>query len=673
MVRTLRASRRVSRLTRLTRRRISGAATLRIENVLIRRQRRACSSPHRTSASATTTVWPGPLAARPSPSAVKLSWFQVSVERAPQNALIDSLDAILRSEPRLGTSRRNATLMSRVLESDALHLRSRIDPLPDALRLNNGSKHVVVMDERIRSEIDVGVSVRDRCRQFSALLRHLAEFQSDAQVWILRSNDPGRGPWLSERARLPHNVHPVSGSSSLRDILRQANHIYTVAASEGMAALLAGVPIYVFGAPYYAGWGLTNDAQPLPGRHARPTLAALFEAVFSRSARYLDLETYTVGTLDAVLDAVDLQHAVAHRFADLRRVAGIHFQWWKRPFATPYLNAGGGRLRWSARPATLGTDEHAVLWGARDATALPATTPRVRMEDGFIHSSGLGSDMSAPRSQVIDRRGIYFDASAPSDLSTLLNTIDFLPAELARAAALRSQIVAGGITKYNLGRKAPIWLAPVNQKVVLVVGQVADDASIRLGARGIDNLDALLRRVRERRPDAFIVYKPHPDVLSGNRNGLTNAAQLANIVDSESDMISLIEAADEVHTLSSLAGFDALLRGKTVCTYGLPFYAGWGLTDDDLSPLPWRERTLSLDMLVAGTLLHYPLYWDWKLQLFTTPEAVVSQLAEAAARPLRNVARDRWRPYLKAFRWTRNILRHLSWQYRRVMTRGHSV
>lgn len=636
------------------------------------RHRRA-SLPQHSTTLANTVVLPGPLAARPSPSAAWLSWFEAPAGAAPQNALIDSLDAILGSEPRLGESERITNLMSRVLETDALHLRSRIDPLPDALRLRDGSKHVVVMDERIRSAIDVGVPARERRRQFSALLQQLTEFQSGAQIWILRSNDPGRGAWLSERTRLPHNVRLLSSASSLRDVLRHITHLYTVAASEGMAALLAGVPVHVFGAPYYAGWGLTNDAQPLPGRHARPTLAALFEATFSRSARYLDLETYALGTLDAILDAIDLQHAVAHRFADLQRITGICFQWWKRPFATPYLIAGGGRLRWSTQPITLGANEHAVLWGARDATTLPSTTPRVRMEDGFIHSSGLGSDMSAPRSQVIDRRGLYFDASSPSDLSTLLNTVEFLPEELARAAALRSRIVAAGITKYNLGRRAPAWLAPADQKVVLVVGQVADDASIRLGTRGIDNIDTLLRRVRERRPDAFIVYKPHPDVLSGNRNGLVDATQLANVVDSESDMISLIEAVDEVHTLSSLAGFDALLRGKTVCTYGLPFYAGWGLTDDDLWPLPWRERTLSLDMLVAGALLHYPLYWDWELQLFTTPEAVVSQLSEAAARPLKTVAQDRSRPYVKAFRWTRNILRHLSWRYRQAMTRGHSV
>ncbi|PNO75803.1 capsular biosynthesis protein [Burkholderia cenocepacia] len=632
-------------------------------NVSTRRRRLAYSPLHWAIAPARTTVWPGPLAARPSTSAALLSWFEAPAGIPPSNALISSVDGMLRSETRLGESERIAALMSRVLESDALHLRMRIAPLPSALAVAD-RKHIVIIDERTRSEIDAGVPARERFRQFSAMLQHLAEFRSDAQIWILRSNDPGRGAWLSKRVRLPHNVQRLSGASSLREILRHVTEMYTVAASEGMAALLTGIPVYVFGAPYYAGWGLTTDAQPLTDRHARPTVAALFEAVFCRSARYLDLETYTVGTIDALLDAVEVQHAVAHRFADLQRVAGIQFQWWKRPFATPYLNAGGGRLRWSTHPVKVRTDEHAALWGARDATALPSTAQRLRIEDGFIHSSGLGSDMSAPRSQVIDRRGLYFDASAPSDLSTLLNTIDFPPAELARAAALRSRIVAAGITKYNLGRKAPTWLAPVNQKVVLVVGQVADDASIRLGTRGIDNLDALLCRVRERLPDAFIVYKPHPDVLSGNRNGLINAAQLANIVDSESDMISLIEAVDEVHTLSSLAGFDALLRGKNVSTYGLPFYAGWGLTDDDLAPLPWRERTLSLDMLVAGTLLRYPLYWDWQLQLFTTPEAVVGQLSEAAARPLKTVAQDRLRPYVKALRWTRNVVRHLVWRYR---------
>jgi capsular polysaccharide export protein len=385
--------------------------------------------------------------------------------------------------------------------------------------------------------------------------------------------------------------------------------------------------------------------------------------IFIQWARYIDPATHDVGTLATLLDSIDLQHEVRSRFADLGDVAAIRFQWWKRPFATPFINAGGGRLRWTHASDALEAHECAVFWGARSAEGLPANARHIRIEDGFFHSCGLGSDMIAPRSQVIDRRGLYFDASRPSDLSALLNETAFSEAELARAASLRKLVNDHGVTKYNLGRRAPEWTPPVGRLVVLVTGQVADDASIRLGTGAISTADALLREVRTRRPDAFIVYKPHPDVLSGNRSGLIDAHRLADIVDTRADLLSLIDVADEVHTLSSLAGFDALMRDKAVFTYGRPFYAGWGLTHDALAPLPWRDRTLSLDMLTAGVLLRYPVYWDWRLRLYTTPEAVVRQLAPGAARPLGQVRGNRWRPLLKAMRWTRNALLHARWQY----------
>ncbi len=56
----------------------------------------------------------------------------------------------------------------------------------------------------------------------------------------------------------------------------------------------------------------------------------------------------------------------------------------------------------------------------------------------------------------------------------------------------------------------------------------------------------------------------------------------------------LLSAVDEVHVLTSLAGFEALQRSKRVVTYGQPFYAGWGLTDDAY-PVTRRARKLSLD------------------------------------------------------------------------------
>ncbi|WP_434965593.1 capsular polysaccharide export protein, LipB/KpsS family, partial [Escherichia coli] len=80
---------------------------------------------------------------------------------------------------------------------------------------------------------------------------------------------------------------------------------------------------------------------------------------------------------------------------------------------------------------------------------------------------------------------------------------------------MRELIARLGVTKYNLGRRAPGWNAPAGKTVILVAGQVADDASIRYGTGVLGTAEALLEAVRKRNPDGFIVYKPHPDVLSG--------------------------------------------------------------------------------------------------------------------------------------------------------------
>ncbi|CAN7449640.1 capsular polysaccharide export protein, LipB/KpsS family [Caballeronia sp. LjRoot31] len=583
---------------------------------------------------------PGPFLSRVPLGAPMMSWW-----RLPEGDLIDALNAKLsnnaESPPHI------AQLMQRVM--------------PPRRSIEQALLRVLLIDERESSRGINGVVIRHKRIDFLRMLDTARAAHPEAEFWLLRSSDKGSGCWLSSTVpALPPGIHL---SDNARDALQQVDHAYTVGASEGMLALLAKVPLHVHGAPYYAGWGLTHDATPLANRTARPTLSALFNVMFIQWARYLDPATHTPGTLDQLLDSIDLQREVRERFADLRDIAGIRFQWWKRPFATPFLTAGGGRLRWTREPAALADNECGALWGARSADELPRDTTHVRIEDGFFHSCGLGSDMIAPRSQVIDRRGLYFDASRPSDLSVLLNETEFSSAELARAATLRKLITELGVTKYNLGRRAPGWTAPSGKRVVLVPGQVADDASIRLGTSAISTADALLREVRARRPDAFIVYRPHPDVLSGNRSGLIDAQRLADIVDTTADLLSLIDIADEVHTLSSLAGFDALMRDTAVFTYGLPFYAGWGLTHDALGPLPWRERTLSLDMLTAGVLLRYPIYWDWRLRLYTTPEAVVRQLARGAARPLGRIRGNRQRPFLKAVRWTRNALRHALWRH----------
>lgn len=162
-----------------------------------------------------------------------------------------------------------------------------------------------------------------------------------------------------------------------------------------------------------------------------------------------------------------------------------------------------------------------------------------------------------------------------------------------------------------------------------------DDASIQRGSPVVATNLALLRKVRENNPDAYIVYKPHPDVVAGNRRGAIDQSLLHGLVDAclpEANIIDCIAAADEVHTMTSLSGFEALLHGRVVHCYGGPFYAGWGLTVDHF-PLPHRQRRISIEELVFAALLRYPRYALPGVAGLASAEQVLEALVAQAAAP----------------------------------------
>jgi capsular polysaccharide export protein len=439
-------------------------------------------------------------------------------------------------------------------------------------------------------------------------------------------------------------VNPMS-------LLGHMDKVYVVTSTMGFEALLAGKPVVCFGVPWYAGWGVTddrcNDSSAWDRRKRQRSVRELFAAAYIHYTRYLNPVTHQRGTILDVIDWLVRQKEMAnlmHGEQRQGRVVGVGFRRWKAANLKPMLglhrelvqfvpNASGVR-KLSPQPG-----ETLVSWGASPPSGLSGFAQDkqlklLHLEDGFVRSVGLGSDLIRPQSLVLDKRGIYFDATRPSDLEHMLANREFTPDDVQRAQQVRAFIVEHDITKYNLEPRQTVQWPSSGRLVVLVPGQVEDDASIRLGCTSVrTNLD-LLRAVRQARPDAFIVYKPHPDVLSLNRKGrvaLAAAHEYADHVEAGVSVVSCIDACNEVHTMTSLTGFDALLRGKKVVTYGQPFYAGWGLTEDraeNATAFERRQRRLTLDELVAGALLHYPIYWDWDLKGYTTCEAVLHRIVE---------------------------------------------
>lgn len=446
-------------------------------------------------------------------------------------------------------------------------------------------------------------------------------------------------------------------------LLERAEAVYVVCSQLGFEALLWGRPVHCFGMPFYAGWGLTCDALPPPPRRQphRPSLDQLVHASLVAYPRYIDPHRLQPCGPETLIRAIGLQR---RRQQELPAVVdAFGFKPWKQPILRRFLRGSQLRFRRHHAASPLG-DSALAIWGrdpgrgvARRLLQQPEAN-LLRIEDGFLRSVGLGANLIAPISWVVDRSGIYYDAGAPSDLETLLRTHPFDDAERRRGGALRQQLVAAALTKYNL--QAPSWRRPPGvRRVVLVPGQVESDASIFYGAPDLHTNLALLQAVRAAEPEAWIVYKPHPDVVAGLRGEGSPQADLQRWCDAlltEGCMDQLLKEVDAVHVLTSLAGFEALLRGVEVHTWGLPFFAGWGLSHDRLT-CPRRGRQLQLDELVYAALVVYPRYVSRRSGLFIEPEQAIQELLGWSKEPPQ--ALNWWRGIFRHWgRWRERIVSH---------------
>jgi capsular polysaccharide export protein len=389
-----------------------------------------------------------------------------------------------------------------------------------------------------------------------------------------------------------------------------------------------------------------------PGRFGAPgddaeTIALRVLAELGRTA-WRDPFTDSPSTLLATIDVLATWRAALDGNRAIAVACGM--AWWKRDEIRRFLWHPARRLRFlrhGGRAVMAAQRRHGAvaIWPSRVSPALlqqaqQRDVPLVRVEDGFVRSVGLGVDLVPPSSVVVDAQGIHFDPSGPSDLETILAQTRFGARLLERAGALRRAIVAAGISKYaadtGSGADAASTLPQRagGRRLVLVPGQVEDDMSVRAGGGGLASNLELVRRARMHEPDAEIWFRPHPDVDAGHRKGAVPDEAIlehADRVVRGGGMAPLLERVDGVHVLTSLTGFEALLRGRDVTCHGTPFYAGWGLTRD-LGAVPDRRgRVLPLDALVAGVLILYPRYLDPVTGLPCPPEVLVGRMADAQA------------------------------------------
>ncbi|HTT80157.1 MAG TPA: beta-3-deoxy-D-manno-oct-2-ulosonic acid transferase [Stellaceae bacterium] len=449
-------------------------------------------------------------------------------------------------------------------------------------------------------------------------------------------------------------------------VIARAGRVCSAGGELGFLALLAGVPVSASAPAFYTGWGVTDDACTVPRRPFRRSVDEIFAGACLIATRCRDPFRDAPAHFEAVLDIL----ADWRRLEEANRgiAACVGMSLWKRRRVAGFVRSSAGVPRFCRSAAAALADAAetggAIAgWASRLPAGLAEEAARrgvrlIRVEDGFVRSKGLGSDFMPPASLVFDRGGMYYDPRSDNDLGRILRETEFAPSLVARAERLAAQLVARGITKYNLAGRAAMPTVPAGRRRILVPGQVEDDLSIIDGAGAVRTNLALLTEVRRTDPDAFILYKPHPDVLAGHRKGAVSESRalgFADVIVEKGSLAALLAQVDEVHTMTSLAGFEALLRRRRVVVYGRPFYAGWGLTED--RPPFDRGRHLSLAELVAGALVLYPRYLDPLTRLPCGPEIIIERLDRPelwrpglliAARRLQGVALRRLRAAVAA-------------------------
>lgn len=258
-------------------------------------------------------------------------------------------------------------------------------------------------------------------------------------------------------------------------------------------------------------------------------------------------------------------------------------------------------------------------WGRRRASLISRYfakknhMPFIAIEDGFLRSFSYAS-LTPPLSFVVDFSGIYYDSFCSSDLELLLNSEHnfVIQKKILRA---KGEILKRSLSKYNHAPDLNDEALRYGDLVrVLVVDQTHGDMSVVCGGACERSFREMLQAALIDNPTATLYVKTHPEVTSGSKKGyLTHLQDGDRIVMIRDDInpIDLIQKMDKVYVVTSQMGFEALMCAKPVVCFGVPWYGGWGLTDDRVKDSPaWTRRTKrrTVDELFAAAYLHYTLY-----------------------------------------------------------------
>ncbi len=421
--------------------------------------------------------------------------------------------------------------------------------------------------------------------------------------------------WKNHHELLTYFFHQlgvvlIEENESILSLFPFIDQIRVVTSQVGFEGLLFDKKVMCYGASFYSFYGLTEDRMLIQNIKKNRSLAEVFIGLNLYCTRYF-LNHEEINLLQH-LHILSLQK----RHQCQEKIVFMDTKLWKKDTLDHFCNQNTSftyqsfeEIKKSNFPYRFST------WGFKK-NMLELNKPIYMIEDGFIRSNGLGSNLAKPLSLIFDEKGIYFNPQQMSSLEEMINQETLTSYEIETAQKIRNILIEKKMTKYNVGiEDIPAYIQEGG--FILVLGQVEDDASIEFGSIDFKTNLALLKHICQQNTDKKIIFKNHPDVISGNRKGLVTDEEVKSIlhsnlwIENSINVAYLLDNCAELHVNTSTAGLEALIRGKPVHVYGGAFYSGYGMTLDhfDFSAQYHRKRkTISIDEFIAFAYMLYPRY-----------------------------------------------------------------
>ena len=144
----------------------------------------------------------------------------------------------------------------------------------------------------------------------------------------------------------------------------------------------------------------------------------------------------------------------------------------------------------------------------------------------------------------------------------------------------------------------------------MVIDQSFGDMSVTGGLADAKTFTQMMEAALDENPLADVFVRMHPDVAAGHCPGFLDRLPQdprLYLLHANDCPWSVLDGVETVYCVTSLMGFEGAIAGKRVRCFGMPFYAGWGITEDEMK-CSRRTSRRTIDEVVTAAYILYARY-----------------------------------------------------------------